>query len=453
MFTDITDPILDLESPPLRDESIEHIEWYEYQPQQPNARQNVEIWVNNTDQYTLPCEAYLQISGKLTLLNGAPYDADTNVALVNNGAMALFDSVRYMINGQEIEALNTNADIATTILGLMSYSDDYSKTAGTSMFWAKDTSTHASKSHFNTVNVRNAAGDGQAPVLGVINPEYNQGFAIRQGLLLANGNQGYFDIIVPLSHIFGFCRDVRKVLYGVKHTLFLQRRATDVEAIYHANAVHNGKIRLNKLSLWMPTVTPSLEKRAKLESWMAAKSVMAIYYQAHQVDQLQDQNNVTDLTWKLAVRSGSERPRHIFVAFQATDKRNSQESNPMIFDNLGLTDIHVLLNNERHPLSDLNINFEQRRFTRAYKMLLEFMGRDQNIDTGLQISLEDFRTLYTIYHFDLEKQPDRLKDSIHDIYVKARFGAAPGNYRGYAVVMSDKILSLQSDGSKMNIIL
>ena len=155
----------------------------------------------------------------------------------------------------------------------------------------------------------------------------------------------------------------------------------------------------------------------------------------------QDKTTNSDLTWKLAVRSGSERPRHIFAAFQRDDRRNSQQANAMIFDNLGLSDIHVLLNNERHPLSDLNINFAEKRYTRAYKMLLDYMGRDQNVDTGLQISIADFKSLYPIYHFDLEKQSEKLKDSISDIYIKAKFRGNPGNYRAYAVVMSDKYLA------------
>jgi hypothetical protein len=131
------------------------------------------------------------------------------------------------------------------------------------------------------------------------NEHFNRGFSIRQSLLFSDGNDGYFDVIIPLSHIFGFCRDVRKVFYGVKHTLYLQCRGTDVEAIYRSNHEDDGKVTLSKLSLWMRTVTPSLEWRAKLEGWMAAKASMTAYYQAHQVDQLADQNNVTDLTWKL----------------------------------------------------------------------------------------------------------------------------------------------------------
>ena len=258
--------------------------------------------------------------------------------------------------------------------------------------------------------------------------------------------------MIPLSHIFGFCRDVRKVLYGVKNELRLQRRATDDEAIYRAAAAGAGKVNLTRCSLWMPTVRPSLAWQATLEAWMAEQKTATLYWQATQVDQLADQNGITDLSWKLAVRSGSERPRHIFVAFQLAARRDSQTANPMIFDALSLTDIQIRLIAVRVPQSDLDVNFAERRFQRAYKMLSDYLGRDQNVDTGTQISAEDFRTLYPIYHFDLETQSERLKDSISDIYVWAKFSANPGAYRAYAVVQSDRSMLLSGDGRKMNLV-
>ena len=226
-FANVSDPVLDLSSAPLRDDSLEDISWFEYAPQNPGARQNLLLTVNNADQYALPSEAYLQVSGKLVKAAGdAAYASADVVALVNNGIMALFESVSYWINGVEVEALNNNVDIATTILGLVRYSDDYAKTTGTSLLWAKDTSAAASIAPY-AINGGNVTGD---------NADYNRGLHIRHGLLLGGGNTGFFDAVIPLSHLFGFCRDVRKALYGVKHELRLQRRATDDEAIYRAAA-------------------------------------------------------------------------------------------------------------------------------------------------------------------------------------------------------------------------
>ena len=429
-FTDISSPILDLLSPTIRDESIDSVEWSEYEPQEPNARKLLQIWVNNTDQYTLPCEAYLEIAGQLTKADGTLYAEGDKIAIVNNGIMALFGDARYKVNGMTVESVDNNVGIATTVMGLARMSDDYAKTAGTNFMWAKDTSEAAETDP--------AAAD------------YNLGFAIRQKLLHSDDGDGKFTAIVPLSHIFGFARDVRKVFYGVKHELELQRRQTDDEAIHRYAAVDAGKITLTKLSLWMPAVVPSLAWRTTLEGWMSQRQSLVTYFQSHQIEQRAD--TVADISWKLASKSGLEKPRHVFVCFQAAARRDDQAMSPHVFDALDLQQIHIAINSKRFPTSDLNLDFNGRRYGRAYKMLLDFAGRDQNVDTGMQVTLSDFRTLYPIYHFNLEKQEDRLKDSTLDITVKAKFGGAPGNYRAYALILSDRLLTITADGGKMNVV-
>jgi len=52
--------------------------------------------------------------------------------------------------------------------------------------------------------------------------------------------------MVPLKHIFGFCDDYNKVVYGFKHTLTLVRKADD-DAIFTANGADTGKVNLHKI--------------------------------------------------------------------------------------------------------------------------------------------------------------------------------------------------------------
>ena len=81
--------------------------------------------MNNTDQYTLPCEAYLEIAGQLTKADGTLYAEGDNIAIVNNGIVALFGDARYKVNGMTVESVDNNVGIATTVMGLARMSDDY----------------------------------------------------------------------------------------------------------------------------------------------------------------------------------------------------------------------------------------------------------------------------------------------------------------------------------------
>ncbi len=60
-----------------------------------------------------------------------------------------------------------------------------------------------------------------------------------------------FSCAIPLSHIFGFCRNVRKVIFGAKHTVVLVQKATDDDATWRS-AGDAGIVILTKLSRWMP---------------------------------------------------------------------------------------------------------------------------------------------------------------------------------------------------------
>ena len=75
--------------------------------------------------------------------------------------------------------------------------------------------------------------------------------------------RGTFSFKVPLKHIFGFCEDYNKILYGMKQNLTLTRN-NDIDAIFRANAAANGKIRLDRISWCMPHVMPDDDNKMKL---------------------------------------------------------------------------------------------------------------------------------------------------------------------------------------------
>ena len=57
--------------------------------------------------------------------------------------MHLFSNIKYQLSGQEIESLYYPGQ-ASTILGLLKYPDDFSKSVGLNQLWYKDTGTTAS---------------------------------------------------------------------------------------------------------------------------------------------------------------------------------------------------------------------------------------------------------------------------------------------------------------------
>ena len=78
--------------------------------------------------------------------------------------------------------------------------------------------------------------------------------------------------------------------------------------------------------------------------------------------------------------------------------------------------------------------------------MASFRSKFYNMDelvSNPNIKPLDYKYLYPIFVFDVSKQSEK---------VKASFSAnVPANTQAYAVVISDRLLSFQLDGSKMTV--
>jgi len=380
------------------------------------------------DLFTHPAESYLQFEGRLTKADETAYANADAVALTNNGLMHLFSQITYSLSNQEVESVYHPGQ-ATTMLGMLKYPDDFAKAQGLNQLWTKDTSATA-----------------------VIAD--NTGFAVRQAYLIQKPTaKGTFSFIVPLKHIFGFCDDYDKIVYGFKHTLTLVRK-TDDDAIFRANAAGAGKVNIDRISWFMPHIQPADLEKMQLYKTIETKATLPVAFRARQCDTITVPQSTT-FSWRLSVKTSPEKPRFILVGFQ-TGRDGNQETNPSIFDHSDLKNMYIMMNQERYPAVDYNLSFPNQQFARAYynaaKFSEKFYGMDQLI-TQSNITPLDFKDLFPIMVFDVSKQSERLKSGVVDIQIKATFNTAvPAGTEAFAVVVSDKMLNFQSDGAKMSVV-
>jgi len=173
------------------------------------------------------------------------------------------------------------------MLGILKYPYDFSTAQGLNQLWHKDTTSTAVIAE-------------------------NTGFATRQSYLIRKPtSKGTFSFIVPLKHIFGFCDDYDKIVYGFKHTLTLVRKADD-DAIFRANAAAAGKVNLDKISLFMPHVLPSDMKKIQLYKTIESKAKLPVAFRARQCDTITVPESTT-FSWRLSVKTSPEKPRYIIV--------------------------------------------------------------------------------------------------------------------------------------------
>ena len=407
------------------DESIEKINLREYSPHMGtnlnSAYSDINIEIQNQDQFLLPSDSFIYIEGKISKEDGNNFGQNDTIGFVNNGIMYLFDRIGYKINEKEIEGYSYPGQ-ATTMHSILKYPKNYPQ--GTKFAWLAD----QGKTFTNISNKE------------------------RRKFTTKDGN---FSAVIPLSHLFGFSENHQKVMYGVKHALTL-RRSHDNDAIIkpetmndNEDAVANAKVTLSKISWHMPHINLSDHSQLSLLSDINNKVSLDIAFLSKQCERISLPQNSREMDWKLNVTAGSERPRYIFLAFQS-NRDNNQKVNPSNFDHLHISNVYVQLNSERYPEENLNIDFSKNHFSRLYKMAVDY-HQNTGQSEAFAYAMEDFKDVYPIFVLDVSRQAERLKNTPIDVRIKASFKENLQNDHvyAYAVILSDKIINLQSDGNKM----
>ena len=339
--------ILRITDPVSSNKGIDKYEYFECEPvvgtNLNNSGGAIRLYIETQDIFMHPSESFLLMEGRLTKGDGSAYaDADL-VPLANNAMMYLFKDILYELSGQEIEKIS-HLGLATTMFGLLKYTDDFSKSKGLNQLWYKDTKAEA-----------------------VVQ---NVGWNLRKKYIVDSPDpKGSFSFKIPLKHIFGFCEDYDKVVYGFKHALILTR-SDDHDAIFRADATDAGKSMLSKVSWFMPDVVPADEPKMELYKIIQKKEKLPVGYRMIQCTNASiPQTN--SFSWRLSVKSSPEVPRFIIVGFQ-TDRTGEQNRNPSIFDHCNIRNIHVMLNSKRYPELDYNLSFPAYQFSKAYGDAAEF---------------------------------------------------------------------------------
>ena len=280
------------------------------------------------------------------------------------------------------------------MLGPLKYPDDFSKAQGLNQLWYKDTATTAVKAD-------------------------NNGFAARHAYLIQSPTgKGTFSFRIFMKHIFDFCEDYDKIVYGLKHNLTLVRN-TDDDAIFRGAAAGAGKVSLYKISWFMPHVIPADAEQFSIYKTIESKVKVPVAYRTRQCELLSVPES-TCFSWQLSVKTAPEKPRFIIADFQ-TAKDGDQIKNPSTFNHVNLRNGYVMLNSDRYPAVDNNLTFANQKFSSVYGdsalLGVKFFGMDELI-TQSNITSSDYRTFYPLFTFDVSKQKEKFKSAVVDIQIK-----------------------------------
>lgn len=374
------------------DDSITKLEYHSYSPFL-NAFKNsdeIRICIQNQDLYLLPCESYIYVEGRLLKTDKT---VSQTAQLTNNAFAYLFDSVRYELNGVEIDQ-NRNVGHTSTLKNYVSLTENESKML-----------INAAWSPENNITL----------------------------------NNGYFNFCIPLKVLLGFAEDYKKIIVNAKHELILTRSRTDNNAITSAD--DDVVFNISKLQWRVPHVTTSNEEKLSLLKFVESGKSIKMSFRSWSLHEYPVLPITTDHTWSIKTTTQLEKPRFVIFALQIS-RKDDKTKDYSRFDHSQLKDVKLYLNSEVFPYDDMNLGFSLNRFALLYTMYTSFQKSYYgcNLRTSL-LNPSDFSTIAPIVVIDCSHQNETIKTGPVDIKMefKTTLQVSPDT-SAYCLLLHDRII-------------
>ena len=277
----------------------------------------------------------------------------------------------------------------------------------------------------------------------------------RRNELTNNKNiKGKYHVRIYLKDIFGYAEYQQKATYGLGYKLTLTRN-TDNAVLNKTNAINNGKVKSNAIEWYVPHYTPSVQQQSILSKQILNKTPTQIQYPERSVF-MKEVNTQNFWTFELGTQEGINIPTFIFVAFQQNDRQHDQNLNNDTFVRLPVISAQVVIGTERYPDSAILINYEDDDYSQGYGQIKEaFKALTKDDILKPYISEDDFRSSnegnnigYNIYAFDIRYQKNF--ENAQPVKVEFKFSEnIPAGIYGYALVLTNKSISMSSDGQRI----
>ena len=232
-------------------------------------------------------------------------------------------------------------------------------------------------------------------------------------------------------------------------------RNTDNAVLNKANAINNGRIKINAINWYVPQYTASMQQQNILSKQILSKTPTQIQYPKRSVF-MKEVNTQNFWTFELGTHEGINIPTWIFVAFQQNDRQHDQNLNNDTFIRLPVISAQVVIGTERYPDSAILLNYDDDDYSQGYgqrKEAFKALTKDDILQP--YITEDDFRSSkegnnigYNIYAFDIRYQKNF--ENAQPVKVEFNFSENinAGKY-GYALVLTNRLVSITSDGQRI----
>ena len=360
-------------------------------------------------------DSYFEVAFSIT--------ADADAKTLVNHVGSLFRRATLKINGVTVEQVE-NLNHVLLLNSMVKYSDDYSRSSGSNMFYYHDTG--------------NDAGTGTDLTAGnAVQPAYNDGFRKRLARTVAAAAAASPVVCrMPLHEIFQFA-SVDKVIYGQEFETELVRSELSESLFGLAGGGDAaGALTVNRVSIWVNKRVPDRETELAFMSSISAgldydfNFLYQTAYLTPVLNQNANQLRITTQSEKLVSALVMLVPAAYTQVVSKTLAKNT------------VTNAEIILNNVRYPVRKYEELTTESGKSRTYHALTHMLtGGD--LQSGIGLTFDEYKRS-TIIPFDFNSQQNLTGGpSVVELNVNVTDGAS----RAIVVLISEKTVKMSYAGA------
>ena len=376
---------------------------------------------------------YFEVSKELQKkADGAGFAAADRISIIN-GAHSL---IKHMVikSAGKIVYDSDNIHRTVNVKNLLEYSDDFSRSVAKNSFWYLDTED-------STANT-------------------NLGFEARRVLTQArqnNGNGGAKSVneTIPLNRYSFFEELEDKMLPPMQLTFELDLNDDD-EMIHKANAADDGRVVVTRFHLWLPRMVPKDSEYGEF-----VKDFLKPTKWTYMKDMYIQSANTRAVQNMFQISPAIDNVKHVLIYLQRTNGPNDEESErtPYIFDTFKLNSA-----DGNSSLASCRLEYGNSTFypeleydadskVRIFNDLMSYAFRKNDLNTGTQLNIHNFTSIYGLVYFDLTYQKEVVTRDPKQLILNYRLNAAPtANVRAHAIVFYENEVIVNKVGNELMIV-
>ena len=386
--------------------------------------------INDRSSYYDWYNAYFEVQFQLQKkADGARYVVADRAAVIN-GAHSLINHIMIKSAGKIVYDTD-NLHKVTFIKNLLEYCDDFGRSVAKNSLWYLDTDATSA----NT----------------------NSGYQARKLLMTDADVIKDVNVIIPLNR-YGFFEELNeRILIPMQLELNIELQ-NDNELIFKAAAADDGRVVVNRFLLWVPKMIPKdslfgkfVDDYYKPSTWNYNREMYQVSAPTHSSGFFQISSSIDNVT-------------DIFIYLQRA-KTNNADENPYLFDTFKLDSADDNAANHRY-LTTCRLEYGNGIFypeteydseskVRIFNDLMSYGMRKNNYNSGTQLNLSNYNSLYSLIYFDLSYQTEKVTRDPKQLIFRYKLNANTLDadaFSVHAIVLYKETIVINKVGNEMVIV-